>query len=64
MAVVLGKRVVIEFEAALDAEFPTAFVAKTVNVYDVPAVSPDTVIVPEPACDNVPVMLPGEDTAV
>jgi hypothetical protein len=43
---------------------PTEFVAVTVNVYAVPIVNPDTVIVPEPACDSVPVMLPGELVAV
>jgi len=39
-------------------------VAVTVNVYVVAAVNPDTVIVPEPEVDNVPVIPPGEDVAV
>jgi hypothetical protein len=33
-------------------------------VYAVPAVNPDTVIVPEPAVAKVPVKPPGEDVAV
>jgi hypothetical protein len=32
--------VVIEFEAAEDVESPFAFVATTVNVYELPLVSP------------------------
>jgi hypothetical protein len=43
---------------------PTELVATTLNVYAVPRVSPGTLIVPEPACDNVPVMLPGVLVAV
>jgi hypothetical protein len=39
-------------------------VALTVNVYAVPVVNPDTVIVPEPDVDKVPVKPPGEDVAV
>jgi hypothetical protein len=55
---------VIEFDAAELAELPTAFVANTVNVYDVEPVKPVTVIVPEPDCDKVPVIPPGLDVAV
>jgi hypothetical protein len=33
-------------------------------VYVVVCVKPETVIVPEPACDKVPVILPGVDIAV
>jgi hypothetical protein len=50
--------------AELDALLPTELVAYTVNVYDVPLVKPLTVIVPEPAVDKLPVMLPGLETAV
>jgi hypothetical protein len=50
--------------AALAALWPAEFVALTVNVYDVAAVKPDTVIVPEPAVASVPVILPGVDVAV
>jgi hypothetical protein len=50
--------------AALAALWPAEFVALTVNVYDVAAVKPDTVIVPEPAVASVPVKPPGEDVAV
>jgi hypothetical protein len=56
--------VVMLLDAALCAELPTAFVAYTLKVYDVTGVKPETVIVPEPACDKVPVMLPGVDIAV
>jgi hypothetical protein len=55
---------VIELLAALAALVPTAFVAVTVNVYEVPFVKPVTLIVPEPACDIVPVIPPGLDVAV
>ena len=41
--------VVIELLAALGALVPIALVAVTVKVYDVEAVRPVTVIVPEPA---------------
>jgi len=41
--------VVMELLAAEAAPVPTALVAVTVNVYDVEAVKPLTVIVPEPA---------------
>ncbi len=51
-------------EAALDALLPTEFVAYTVNVYEVEPLSPETVIVPEPEVESVPVMPPGEETAV
>ena len=43
---------------------PAAFVAVTVNVYGVPAVSSVTVIVPEPAWDTVPVPPAGLEVAV
>jgi len=52
------------FDAALAALVPIAFVAVTVNVYDVPPDKPLTVIVPEPAWLKVPVKLPGEEVAV
>jgi hypothetical protein len=55
---------VAELEAELAALVPRALVAVTVNVYAVPSVKPVTVIVPEPACETVPVMPPGEDVAV
>jgi hypothetical protein len=41
--------VVIELLAAEAAPVPIALVAVTVNVYAVPVVKPETVIVPEPA---------------
>jgi hypothetical protein len=50
--------------AALAGPVPIAFVAVTVNVYAVPVVKPETVIVPEPAVANVPVIPPGLDVAV
>jgi hypothetical protein len=50
--------------AALGALVPIAFVAVTVNVYVVPEVRPDTLIVPEPDVLNVPVIPPGLDVAV
>jgi hypothetical protein len=56
--------VVIELLAPEAALLPTAFVANTVNVYDVLIVKPETVIVPEPAWLTIPVIPPGEDTAV
>ena len=46
------------------AEVPFAFVAVTVNAYEVPAVSPVTVIVPDPAWDTVPVIAPVFEVAV
>jgi hypothetical protein len=55
---------VAEFDAELFAELPIALVAYTVNVYAVPAVRPVTVIVPDPDCETVPVMPPGDDVAV
>jgi hypothetical protein len=51
-------------DAALADPVPTAFVAVTVNVYEVPEVNPDTVMVPEPAWLNVPVTPPGDEVAV
>jgi hypothetical protein len=51
-------------DGALAGPSPTALVALTVNVYAVPFVNPETVIVPEPACDKVPVTPPGEEVAV
>jgi len=44
-----GPRMVTGADGADGAEVPAAFVAVTVNVYGVPAVSPATVICPEPA---------------
>jgi hypothetical protein len=41
--------VVIELLAALAGPVPIALVAVTVKVYEVAAVNPETVIVPEPA---------------
>jgi hypothetical protein len=55
---------VIELLDALLSLFPTGFVANTTNVYDVLAVNPLTVIVPDPAWFNVPVIPPGDETAV
>jgi hypothetical protein len=55
---------VAELEAELAVLVPKALVAVTVNVYAVPTVKPVTVIVPEPACETVPVIPPGEDVAV
>jgi hypothetical protein len=52
------------FDAALAALVPIALVAVTVNVYEVPVVNPDTVMVPEPAVARVPVTPPGDDVAV
>jgi hypothetical protein len=43
---------------------PTAFVAVTVNVYEIPEVKPDTVIVPLPDVASVPVIPPGLLVAV
>lgn len=56
--------VVMLLLAELAALVPALFVAVTVNVYEVFCVRPDTVIVPEPACDSVPVIPPGEEVAV
>ena len=56
--------VVIELLDDDDELLPTPLVAYTVNVYAVPVVKPFTVIVPEPACDIVPVWPPGLATAV
>jgi hypothetical protein len=39
-------------------------VAVTVKVYEVEAVSPETVIVPDPAWFSVPVIPPGLEVAV
>jgi hypothetical protein len=55
---------VAELDAALFGELPLELVAYTTNVYAVPAVNPVTVIVPDPACDTVPVILPGVEVAV
>ena len=59
-----GPRMVNGADGADAAEVPAAFVAVTVNVYGVPAVSPVTVIVPEPAWDTVPVKEPVSEVAV
>ena len=45
-------------------EVPAAFVAVTVNVYEVSTVSPVTGILPEPAWDRVPVPPAGLEVAV
>jgi len=55
---------VTDVEASDGAEVPFVFVAVTVNVYGVFAVSPMTVIVPEPAWDTVPVLAPVFEVAV
>ena len=52
------------FDAALSALLPIALVAYTLNVYVVPLVSPEILIVPDPDVAKVPVILPGVDTAV
>jgi hypothetical protein len=49
---------------ALLALSPTELVAFTTNVYVVPELKPETVMVPEPEVDNVPVMPPGDEVAV
>jgi hypothetical protein len=56
--------VVTEVDAAEASEVPATFVAVTVNVYAVPPVSPETVMVPADAPDRVPVFPPGLDVAV
>ena len=56
--------VVILLLTPLAALVPTLLVALTVNVYAVPAVKPVTVIVPEPAWLNVPVIPSGLLVAV
>lgn len=56
--------VVMLFEFAEAELLPAALVAYTENVYEVFAVNPDILIVPEPDCDSVFVTPPGEDTAV
>ena len=61
---VVDEEVVMEFDADDAVELPTALVAMTVNVYEVVAESPDTEIVPEPACVSVPVIDPGLEVAV
>jgi hypothetical protein len=45
-------------------DVPTAFDAFTLNLYEVPAVSPVTVTVPEPDWETVPVIPPDSDVAV
>jgi len=59
-----GPRMVTCADGEDGVEVPAAFVAVTVNVYGVPAVSPVTVIVPEPAWDTVPVKEPLSEVAV
>jgi hypothetical protein len=51
----------MELLAELGALVPIAFVAVTVNVYEVPVVNPETVMGEDAP---VPVMLPGLDVAV
>jgi uncharacterized protein (DUF302 family) len=60
----VAAEVVILLDAELLALLPAEFVAYTVNVYEVLGLSPETVIVPEPAVARLPVIPPGEDTAV
>jgi hypothetical protein len=56
---------VVTLDELADAELlPAELVAYTEKVYAVLAVKLLTVIVPEPACDNVLVIPPGDDTAV
>ena len=43
------------------SESPSEFLATTVNEYVVPAVNPVIATVPLPACEMLPVRLPGED---
>jgi hypothetical protein len=62
--VVAPEVVVIEFDAADGDELPTEFVAKTVNVYAVPAVKPVIEIVPDVAWLTEPVIEPGDEVAV
>jgi hypothetical protein len=52
--------VVIELDAADAGDVPLAFVAVTVNVYEVDPLKPETVIGEEP----VPVIPPGLEVAV
>lgn len=56
--------VVIELDAAEADEVPSALVAVTVKVYEVFGLKPETVIVPEPDCETVPVLEPGLEVAV
>ena len=56
--------VVIDALADEEVPLPAALVANTVNVYAVLLLNPETVMFPEPACETVPVIPPGEDTAV
>ena len=59
-----GFGVVIVFDGSEAAESPIAFLAATVNVYSVPSDNPVIAIVPLPACEMLPVRLPGEDVAI
>ena len=65
-APITGTPIVVIGPEGLDATEarPVVFVAVTVNVYEVPAERPVTLIVPESDCDRVPVMPPGLDVAV
>ena len=56
--------VVVELEALEATEVPAELVALTVNVYEVPALSPVIAIVPLPACEIDPMKPPGEEVAV
>jgi hypothetical protein len=56
--------VVILLDAPLAEPVPLELVAVTVNVYEVAAVNPDTVIVPDPDWLSVPVIPLGEEVAV
>jgi len=59
-----GLDVVTEAEALDGPEVPAALVAVTVKVYGVLAVSPVTVMVPEPSWFTMPVLPPGLDVAL
>ena len=56
--------VVMEFDADEAVDVPSEFVAVTVKVYAVEAVSPVIVIVPAVAPAKVPVKPPGDEVAV
>ena len=59
-----GPRMVTGADGEDGVEVPAAFVAVTMNVYGVPAVSPATVIVPDPVWDTAPVKEPVSEVAV
>ena len=65
-APITGAPIVLTDPEAVDATDarPVVFVAVTVNVYEVPAVSPVTLMVPSPACSKVPDPPAGLEVAV